>query len=176
MVLRQVREDERVEADAVEPVQRAPVRRCLERHRVVAALEHLGEEALEVDRLRRRVRRGPRAAPPTTHSTVPTSPVRRPAASRIERSRNAVVVLPFVPVTPATSSRVVGSPKKTSAATAIAARAVLDDQLRHRDVDGALDDERDCPSRDGLGGEVVPVRPAAADAEEERTVLDLRAS
>ena len=33
-----------------------------------------------------------------------------------------MVVLPFVPVTPATSSSRVGSPKNTSAAVAIAAR------------------------------------------------------
>ena len=35
---------------------------------------------------------------------MPTSPGRRPAAARIAKSRNVVVVLPFVPVTPATSS------------------------------------------------------------------------
>jgi hypothetical protein len=40
------------------------------------------------------------------------SPGRRPPASRIEASRNAVVVLPFVPVTAATSSSREGSPKK----------------------------------------------------------------
>ena len=63
-----------------------------------------------------------RTSPPTTHSTVPTSPARRPSASRIERSRWVVVLLPFVPVTPATVSLSVGAPKKASAATAIAAR------------------------------------------------------
>ena len=64
-----------------------------------------------------------RTSPPTTQSTVPTSPGERPAAARTERRRKVVVVLPFVPVTPATSSARVGSPKKASAAIAIAARA-----------------------------------------------------
>ena len=62
-----------------------------------------------------------RRSPPTIHSTVPTSPVDLPAASSIACSRNVVVVFPFVPVTPTTSSSFVGSPKNTSAATAIAA-------------------------------------------------------
>ncbi len=63
-----------------------------------------------------------RRAPPTSHSTVPTRPGLRSAAASIERSRNAVVVFPFVPVTPASSSSFVGSPKKMSAATAIDSR------------------------------------------------------
>ncbi len=69
------------------------------------------------------VRCTPRRSPPTRASTVPISPGRRPAAARIAKSRNDVVVFPLVPVTPTTSSSRVGSPKKTSAAGAIAARA-----------------------------------------------------
>ena len=69
------------------------------------------------------VRTTGRTSPPTRLSTVPRSPGRRPAAVRIAWRRNAVVVFPFVPVTPATSSSRVGSPKNTSAAVAIAARA-----------------------------------------------------
>ena len=68
------------------------------------------------------VRTTGRTSPPIRLSTVPSRPGRRPAAVRIACSRYAVVVLPFVPVTPATSSSRVGSPKKTSAAVAIAAR------------------------------------------------------
>ena len=52
-----------------------------------------------------------------------SSPVCRPAASKIERSRNAEVVFPFVPVIAATGSSAEGSPKKSTAATGIAARA-----------------------------------------------------
>ena len=50
------------------------------------------------------------STPPTTRFTVPSSPVWRPAASSRWRTRKAVVVLPFVPVIPTTSSWAVGSP------------------------------------------------------------------
>ena len=63
------------------------------------------------------------STPPTTCLTVPSSPQRIPAASRISRSRKAVVVLPLVPVTPTTRSSAVGSPQKRAASGAIAARA-----------------------------------------------------
>ena len=63
------------------------------------------------------------STPPTTCFTVPSSPRRIPAASRISRTRKAVVVLPFVPVTPTTRSSAVGSPENRAASGAIAARA-----------------------------------------------------
>ena len=69
------------------------------------------------------VRTTPRRSPPTRASTVPSRPGRRPAAARIANRRKLVVVFPLVPVTPTTSSSRVGSPKNTSAAGAIAARA-----------------------------------------------------
>ena len=50
------------------------------------------------------------STPPTTRFTVPSRPVWRPPASSRCRTRKAVVVLPFVPVTPTTSSSAVGSP------------------------------------------------------------------
>ena len=62
------------------------------------------------------------SAPPTTCFTVPSRPQLRPSASMISRSRNAVVVLPLVPVIPAIASEAVGSPKKRAATGAIAAR------------------------------------------------------
>ena len=61
-------------------------------------------------------------SPPTTLCTVPSRPVRRPAASSSWRARKAVVVLPFVPVTPTTWSSAVGSPWKAAANGAIEAR------------------------------------------------------
>ena len=70
------------------------------------------------------VRTTPRRSPPTRASTVPSRPGRRPAAARMAKSRNDVVVFPLVPVTPTTSSSSVGRPKNSSAATAIAARAL----------------------------------------------------
>ena len=62
------------------------------------------------------------STPPITDLTVPSSPHGRPAASSSERTRNAVVVLPLVPVIPATGSEAVGSPWKRAAATAIVER------------------------------------------------------
>ena len=50
------------------------------------------------------------STPPTTRLTVPSRPVWRPAASSRWRTRKAVVVFPFVPVIPTTSSSAVGSP------------------------------------------------------------------
>ena len=54
MVLAEIREDQRREADAVEPVEDGRVRRGLHRARAVAGVEHLPEHALQVDRLGRR--------------------------------------------------------------------------------------------------------------------------
>ena len=83
---------------------------------------------------------------------------RRPAASRIECSRNAVVVLPFVPVTAATSSVVATARRRsTAAAGPIAARTLGTIELRHVQVEPALDDERDRAALDRLRCEVVPV-------------------
>ncbi len=56
------------------------------------------------------VRSTPSSTPPTTCFTVPSRPQEMPAPSRISRTRNAVVVFPFVPVTPTTRSSAVGSP------------------------------------------------------------------
>ena len=49
---------------------------------------------------------------------------------------------------------------------------VLDDELRHLELERALDDERDGTGRHGLGGEVVPVGPRAGHAEEHRARRD----
>ena len=44
---------------------------------------------------------------------------------------------------------------------------VVDDELRHVDLERALDDEGDRPGRHHVRCEVVPVHPRAGDAEEE---------
>ena len=100
-------------------------------------------------------------------SIVPIRP--GPAAGGLEDawSRKVVVVLPLVPVTPATSSVSVGRPKNSSAATGIASRALVDDELRHGQLERPLDDERDGAVLDRLRREVVPVGADAGDAEEE---------
>ena len=47
------------------------------------------------------------------------------------------------------------------------AARVLDDELRNRDVNCSLHDERDCTVRHRLDGEVVPVRARPRYAEEQ---------
>ena len=47
---------------------------------------------------------------PISVATVPISPAPRPAACSPARTKNVVVVLPLVPVTPRTSSSPLGSP------------------------------------------------------------------
>ena len=71
-----------------------------------------------------------------------------------------------MPVTPATSSSRVGSPKKTSAAVAIAARTLGTTSCGTSSSSGVLDDEGDGAGLDRSGGEVVAVDVLAGDAEE----------
>ena len=62
MILAQVREDERVEAHAVEAPEGRAVRAGLDGRAHVARVEHLAKQPLEIDRLGRRERRGTRLA------------------------------------------------------------------------------------------------------------------
>ena len=62
MLLGEVREDERVEAHAIEPPEVRAVRGRLDHDGVVAGVEHVAEEPLQVDRLRGRVGRVARLA------------------------------------------------------------------------------------------------------------------
>ena len=110
VVLGEVGEDAAAKWIAVGAVQLERVRGDLHRARPVARVEHRPERRLQVDRLgRRALDRRPRARRPRD-PTVPSSPVRMPAASSSARTRKAVVVLPFVPVMPTTRSSAVGLP------------------------------------------------------------------
>ena len=108
------------------------------------------------------------STPPTTCFTVPSRPERRPSASRISRSRKAVVVLPLVPVIPAIVSEAVGSPKKRAAIGAIAARASATRTCGHGQLEVALDHQRGRAGLDRGRGEVVPVGAEPRHAEVER--------
>ena len=109
------------------------------------------------------------STPPTIRFTVPSSPVWIPVRSRMWRTRNAVVVFPFVPVMPTTRSSSVGSPKKRAAACAIAARASRDDRLgdERLELEPALDHDRGRAGLDGVGRELVAVGGEPGDREEE---------
>ena len=113
--------------------------------------------------------RGP--PPPITDLTVPSSPHCRPAASSSARTRNAVVVFPFVPVTPTTSSDAVGSPKKRAAATRHRRADVLHHDLGHPEAERPLHHQRRRAARDRVGREVVPVAGESRHAEEQRARL-----
>ena len=71
---------------AVGAPQRERVRGDLHRAGAVAAVEHRAEVSLQVDRLGRRARHRPLAAP-TTDLTVPSSPHCSPIASSSARTR-----------------------------------------------------------------------------------------
>ena len=158
VVLRQVREDERREADAVEA---AAAPSAIDVASITQARSPASsispEQALQVDRLRRVQRRPAGARRRRGARSSPSSPGRRPAASRIAQSRNAVVVLPFVPVTPATGSSAVGSPKNARPRLPSRARTFGDDDLGDGEVERPLDDERGGAGRDRVRREVVPV-------------------
>ena len=122
VILAQVREDERVEADPVEPSERRAVRRRLDRGAAVSRVDHLAKETMQVDRLRRGERRGALLpADDPAHGPDQPRPASRGVEHRVQEERRR-----GLPVRPGDSRRAraprLGSPKKVSAATAIAAR------------------------------------------------------
>ena len=82
VVLRQVREDERREADAVEPAQLEPCEVASIAQVRSPGVEHLPEAPLQVDRLGRRSSRRPALAADAALDRA-EQPGRRPAAARI---------------------------------------------------------------------------------------------
>ena len=167
VVLAQVGEDERVEADTVEAAERRAVRAGLDGRAQVARVEHLTEEALEIDRLGRRERRWPRLAADL--------PLDRPheaglATRRIE-NRAQEECRRRLPV----RSR---DTRDLELLRRLAEEEVGSDchrlahgrheELRDVDLERPLDDDRDSAALDRLPGEVVAVHSRAADTEEER--------
>ena len=171
MVLAQVRERERVEAHAVEPAVVRAVRRRLERHRLVAGIDHLAEETLQVDGLRRRVGRLAHvsADDPLDGPHQPRPPPVRLEDRAQQMGRRGLAVR--------AGDAGDGEPLGRRAEEGVGrdghrgARG-LDDELRHGDVHRVLDDERGRPGRDGLGGEIVTVHARSGHAEEQRAVAD----
>ena len=171
VVLAEIREHQRREADAVEPVEDGRVRRGLHRARAVAGVEHLAEHPLQVDRLGR-----------GAHDTAPLA-----ADPRLDRPEQA-----------GTPPRGCEDREQEEARRRLAARTgdadhlelprrlaeehirsrshrrarVADDDLRHGQVECALDDERDGPALHCLRREVVAVGTRARHGEEERARTD----
>ena len=104
---------------------------------------------------------------------VPTSPHWMPAASSAATARNAVVVLPSVPVTPTTASSRLGSPYHHAAAAARARRARAHDELGDPDVGHRpLHDRGGRPGGRRQGDVVVAVDVLARDRHEDAARCD----
>ena len=144
-----------------------PCERRLDGRAAVAGVEHLAEQPLEVDRLGRRERRGRRSPP--------TSPLDRPEEAglatrgiedRVQQERGR-----RLPVR-ARDARDLELLRRLAEEDVGRDRHRLahgrHDELRHVELERSLDDERGGAALDRLPGEVVPVDPLAADAEEER--------
>ena len=107
------------------------------------------------------------SSPPTTHSTVPTSPAAArppPGSSAAGTSSSSSRSCP----SPRHVQGLVGSPKNASAATAIAARASSTSSCGNVELERALHDQRDGARSDRASSEVVPVGTRSGHAEEQR--------
>ena len=99
-------------------------------------------------------------------------PVWRRRLRRSTRSRNAVVVFPFVPVTAATGSSALGSPKKGTAACGIAARTSGTTSCGRSTASGRSTTSATAPPSAAADAYECPSACAPADAEEERSRAD----
>ena len=165
VVLGEIREDQRLETDAVEPPKVEP---CEE-----ASSATLRSPASSISRKSRWrsiasgvVCGAGRVTPPTTHSIVPTSPAWRPAASSTDRRRNAVVDFPFVPVTPDHLERLRRLAEKRIRSDGHRGAGVVDQHWGTVELERPLDHEGGGTGRDRLAREVVPVGPRTGHAEE----------
>ena len=165
VVLAQVREHERVEADAVEPVQHRRVRGGLERDAAVAGVEHLAERSLQVDRLRRRADDRPHLA---ADAALDGAEQPRAAAGRLEhgveeeRGRR----LP-ARAGDAGDLELAGRLAEEDVGRRRHRRARRrDDELWDGRLDRTFDDEHGRAVLDRLRGEVVAVRALSGDGEE----------
>ena len=172
MILRQVREDEDAEAGSGKAALRPADRRRLHRAGTVARVEHLAQQPLQVDRLRRieadRALLAPDDAPDVGEQ-------RRPPPSRLEdgvkqeRGRR----LPVRPGHRRDLERVGRATEEFRGRRSHRLPHARDDELRDVEVvEPALDDERDGPTLDRLRREVVAVGRLPGDAEEERPRRD----
>ena len=99
---------------------------------------------------------------------MPTSPVGRPAASRIEREQERRRRL-AVRARHARDLEGAGRlAEERIRRDGHRGARVLHEQLRHVELERTLDDERRGPGGHRLGRELVPVRARAGHAEEER--------
>ena len=171
MILAQVREDERGEADAIEAAELRAVRRRLHRAAAVTGVEHLPESPLDVNRLRR----GPSGRPAFASDPALDRPDQprscpRSGEDRVEQKRGGRLA---VRAGHAGDLELLARvPEELVRDDRHRAAGVRDDELGDIMLERALDDERDSAVRDRFGSEVVPVGPASRDTEEEHARAD----
>ena len=169
VILAQVREDERVESNSIEPSERRAVRRRLDRGALVSRVDHLAKETMQVDRLRRGERRGA-LLPADDPAHGPDQP--RPASRRVEH-RVKEEHRRGLPVRPGDSGQLECSarlPEEDVGRHGHRRAHVLDDELRNVDVEHTLHDECDRTLLDRFPGEIVAVHTRSRDTEEQRTL------
>ncbi len=171
VVLREVREHEHREPRAGEPSLRAGDRRRLHRARAVARVQHLAEEPLQVDRLRRVQPRRPLLAPdPALDVREQRGPPPGFVEDRVQQEggrrlavragdRGDVELL----------RRLAEEARRRRAHRRAHARH---EELRDVQVEPPLDDEGDRAGLDRLRGELVQVVARTHEAEEERSGCD----
>ena len=166
VVLREVGEDRRGDVDAVRPPQLERVRGDLHRAGAIAAVEHLAERALEVDRLGRGadgrplVARDHRGHGPEQAGLAPGRLQQR---ADEERRRGLAVG----PRDTNYGQPGGGVPVEARGGDRHRGADVLDLHLRHAEVERPGDDERRRAAFDRVGREIVAVAREPGDAEEQ---------
>ena len=171
VVLRQVRERERAEADALETAELGAVRGRLHRGAAVARVEHPPERPVEVDRLRGRADRRVRLAadPGLDRPEQAGLPAGR-AEDRVEHEGGRRLAVR--PGDGRDLELVRGTAEEPWRRLRHGEPGVGDHDLGHARGHGVLDDERGGSRLDRPPGQLVPVEPLTAHAEEESTRLD----
>ena len=172
MVARQVAEDDGVELDARCPVLREGVRADLEGARLVPGGAHLGEHALQVERLGRRELDRMIHSPDAIDDGAekPRRPPRRAEEAGDEVSRGRLAV-GAGDADDAEVTRRIAVPARRHERHGAARGG--DDDLRRGDAGVALADERRGAGLDGGIGELVAVERESGDAKEKRAVGDV---
>ncbi len=168
VILREVREDERVETNPTEPPERRAVRGRFDRGAPVPRVEHLPKETLKLDRLGCGERRATLlAADDPAHGPDQSGPAIRGVEHRVQQEgRRRLAVRPRHADDVELLRRL---PEEHVSGDSHGGAYVLDDELRNVDVEQPLDHESDGAPFDRLPREIVTVDPFSGDTEEERS-------
>jgi hypothetical protein len=171
MILAQVGEDQYPKADTEQALERRSVRGGFERARAVARLEHLAEGSLEVDRLAGRTDGGATLASDPVLDRAEeagTAAGRREDREEEEGGRR----LPVRACGAGDFELARRLSEEGIGCKGHGLPGVADEELGHRQIERALDDERDRTVGNGVGGKIVAVGLVAGHADEERPGSD----